>query len=214
MGKRLVIAIAGGTLVLYVAAIFIGLHARHLSLEWWEWWEGTKTVQAWSVPPESSIPNNAHGDSIRFGRSIFNETPLYAADNVGGKLSCSNCHADGGIQPYASPVVNVPKLFPMFNARAGHMISLKDRVQECFVRSENGKPLDYNGATMNALIDYMNWLSQPQPGHEPFKGRGLVKLPALTPNVENGKALYFTQCAGCHGNDGQGKVPMFPPVWG
>ena len=214
MGKRSVVIISGATLLVYVAAIFIGLHAHGLSLQWWGWWYGTKPVLPWTMPAETTIPENARGDSIRFGRLLFNETPVYAADKIGGKISCSNCHVEGGIQPYASPVVGMTKLFPMFNARAGHVISLKARVQECFVRSENGKPLDYNGPEMRALVEYITWLSQPEPGHKAFKGRGLVKLPEMVPDVENGRKIYFTQCAGCHGNDGAGRAPLFPAVWG
>jgi thiosulfate dehydrogenase len=111
-------------------------------------------------------------------------------------------------------MVGVPATFPQYNARAGHVISLKDRIQECFVRSENGKPLDYDGPEMKALVDYITWLSQPEPGHKPFKGKGLIKLPELTPDIDNGKQIYYTQCAGCHGNEGEGRAPLFPAVWG
>jgi thiosulfate dehydrogenase len=212
--KRTVGAVAGLTALLYVVAIVVGMKAHNLSLNWWGWWYGTKPFAAWQAPSLASLPEGPVGDSIRSGALLFDETPLYAPANVGGKISCANCHAEGGIQPYASPMVGLPKLFPMFNARAGHMISLKDRIQECFVRSENGKPIDYNGQIMKNLVDYINWLSIPQPGHTKYKGRGLVKLPDLVPDLDHGKQLYYTQCAGCHGNDGQGRLPMFPAVWG
>lgn len=169
---------------------------------------------AWQAPTSRSIPNGPLGESIRRGANIFKETPLYAREYTGAKISCANCHAEGGIQPFASPVVGVPALFPMYNERAGHVISLKDRIQECFVRSENGRPLDYDGEPMKNLVDYINWLSVPQPNHRPFTGRGLVSLPDLKPDPVHGKEIYAAQCAGCHGEDGNGRAPLFPPVWG
>jgi thiosulfate dehydrogenase len=209
--RRTIALVTAAILLIYCSMIFIGLLFHNLSISWWN-----PQVHAtdWQPPSYSSIPNGDLGDSIRRGASIFNETPLYASANTASKISCANCHAEGGIQPYASPMVGLPKLFPMYNARAGHKISMKDRIQECFVRSENGKPLDYNSDTMKNLVDYITWLSQPEPGHRPFEGRGLVKLPKLTPNPKNGEQIYFSQCAGCHGNDGAGRAPMFPALWG
>jgi thiosulfate dehydrogenase len=207
-----VFGIVAGTVLLYVTAIVAGLKVKDFSID-------RDRIQMhkgmdWTPPLESSIPDNARGDSIRRGRLLFNETPLYASQNTSGKIACGSCHAEGGMQPFASPMVGLPAKFPMFNARAGHTISLEDRVQECFVRSENGKPLDYKSDTMKAFVDYINWLSQPEPHRAPFKGRGLVSLPDLKPDPVHGKQVYVAQCAGCHGGDGLGRVPMFPPVWG
>jgi thiosulfate dehydrogenase len=212
VSSRKTITIAAfGILLVYGSAVVIGLLVHDLRFSWW----GAQVYATdWQPPRYSSIPESRLGDSIRRGAAIFNETPLYAADHTGSKISCANCHAEGGIQPYASPMVGLPKVFPMYNERAGHMISMKDRIQECFVRSENGKPLDYEGDTMKNLVDYITWLSQPQPGHKEFKGRGFVKLSALTPNPQNGEQIYSSQCAGCHGNDGAGRAPMFPALWG
>jgi thiosulfate dehydrogenase len=111
-------------------------------------------------------------------------------------------------------MVGLPALFPMYNERAGHVISLKDRIQECFVRSENGKPLDYDGAVMQSLVSYIKWLSQPQPNRRPYIGRGLVIVPDLKPDPKHGAAVYAMQCAGCHGQYGEGVPPQLPPVWG
>ena len=133
-------------LALYAGAIVGGLRVRDLSkvteVSTYTWpTEATSGRRAWTPPSRSTIPAGPRGESIRRGAKIFNETALYAAENTGARISCSSCHLEGGIQPFASPVVNVHPLFPMFNARAGHVITLEDRIQECFVRSENGRPL-------------------------------------------------------------------------
>jgi thiosulfate dehydrogenase len=111
-------------------------------------------------------------------------------------------------------VAGLPGLFPMFDNRANRVITLAERIQECFLRSENGRPVPYDGPEMIALIAYMQWLSQGQPTGQEFPGRGLVHLPELSPNVQHGSKVYMQQCGGCHGKDGAGMPPAVPPVWG
>lgn len=197
---------------MYAGTIIFGLRLKSLSSFWSAPQRGIWA--SWEPPLESSIPDTPKGESIRRGAQLFNDTPLYAAQFTGARLSCASCHAEGGIQPFASPMIGLPALFPMYNARAGHKISLKDRIQECFVRSENGKPLDYQGPIMQALVDYIDWLSQSEPARRPYVGRGLVALSDLKPDPAKGAQIYESQCAGCHGEHGEGMGPQFPPLWG
>jgi thiosulfate dehydrogenase len=212
MRQRWVIAVALLTVALYVGCIVIGLHLRNFS--YLDYPKPFQSKMAWRPPTNRDLPPGPLGDSIRQGALIFNETPLYASQYTHAHISCADCHAAGGVQPYASPMVGLPARFPMFNQRAGHVISLQDRVQECFVRSENGTPIPYQGSTMQSIVDYITWLSRPEPDRKPFVGRGLVSLPKLTPDPQRGQAIYAAQCAGCHGLDGQGRPPLFPPLWG
>ncbi len=212
MLRKSTVAVSLFVAAVYAGTIVIGLHVKSLSLYWAAPRAGVGA--AWKPPEESTIPDTPHGESIRRGALLFDETPRYASQYTGAKVSCANCHAEGGIQPFASPMVGLPALFPMFNLRAGRVISLKDRIQECFVRSENGSPLDYKGPEMQSLVDYITWLSQPEPSRRPYLGRGLVVLPDLQPDPRNGATVYAAQCAGCHGEHGEGIEPQFPPVWG
>jgi len=102
----------------------------------------------------------------------------------------------------------------MYRQRAGRVISLKDRIQECFVRSENGHPLPYDSPQMDALVAYMQWLSRPQPAYRKFFGRGLIDLPPLKPDPKHGAQIYAEHCTGCHGENGAGSLPLMPPLWG
>jgi thiosulfate dehydrogenase len=209
MANRSTMVVAGLIATIYIGAIIVGLRVNDLSSLPFT---STKNMVAWQPPRH--IPGGKLGASIRQGALLFNETPVYAAQYTSARLSCASCHAEGGIQPFASPVVGLPSLFPMFNARAGRMISLKDRVQECFVRSENGKPLSYESPEMRSILDYIEWLSQSSPGMRPFVGRGLVELPNLKPDSKRGAAIYRANCSGCHNSDGSGRAPLFPPLWG
>ena len=151
---------------------------------------------------------------IEFGRLLFNETPVYGSAYVKSRVSCSNCHVEGGIAPYGLPVVGSAQSFPMYSKRAGRAITLEDRIQECMTRSENGKPLGSDSREMKALFAYIGWLSEPHRDQEVFVGRGLEVLPAMLPDSKHGAAIYAAQCAGCHGVDGEGKRRPFPPLWG
>ena len=168
----------------------------------------------WTAPDPAKIPAGPFGDSVRLGLGIFEQTPKYAAAYVGNRLSCNDCHIQGGTAAHASPMVGLPGLFPMYNKRANRVISLEERIQECFLRSENGRRLPYDSPEMTALVSYMQWLSQGQTAGHPFPGRGLAKLPELQGNAARGEGLYRQQCAGCHGADGAGKPPILPALWG
>lgn len=208
--KKLTILVATLTAVLYASAIVAGLRVRNLSFDF----AATKDRKAWTPP--HTLPLGTLGESVRYGALLFNETPVYASNHTPSRVSCSSCHAEGGIQPYASPVVGVPALFPMFNQRAGRVITMKDRIQECFVRSENGTPLAEDGPEMLAIVQYIEWLSRLPPNTRPFVGRGLIQLPVLTqgPDPVHGAQIYAAQCAGCHGDNGEGRGRLFPPLWG
>ncbi len=217
-GKAAAVAVMAAIALVYAAAIAVGMHVRDLGFL-----SEVPTFPAaaallrrpdWTPSAMAPIPAGAKGDSIRRGQMLFNETQLYAGAHARARISCAGCHAEGGIQPYASAVVGVHATFPQFNLRAGHIITLEDRIQECFVRSENGAPLDYKGAEMRAIVDYIDWVSTPEPGHKPFVGRGLVSIPERTPDPVRGQQIYAAQCAGCHGDNGEGRLHKFPPLWG
>ncbi|HWG21386.1 MAG TPA: c-type cytochrome [Terracidiphilus sp.] len=205
-------SIAALTVVLYVSAIVLGLRVKSLST--FSAHAATHRILPWQPPARATLPLGPLGDSIRRGAQIFNNTRLYAAAYTASRVSCTNCHSDGGIQPYASPVVDSPGRYPVYSPRAGRVISLQDRIEECFVRSENGQPLPYDSAEMRALVDYIAWLSQPQPDRVAFEGIGFIRLPQLKPDPSRGARVYAGQCAGCHGEHGEGAPPLFPPLWG
>jgi thiosulfate dehydrogenase len=173
-----------------------------------------QSVNAGTTADTAKQPSNSDDQTalVHQGKLIFDETPKYASKYVGNRLACNDCHIGSGTGAYAAPMIDMAGLFPMFKARAGHMISLQNRIQECFSRSEAGSPAPLDSPEMKALVAYIDYLSKDQVKGKPYKGRGFVKLPPLTADPVHGKAVYAARCAACHGADGAGVPPILPAV--
>lgn len=172
------------------------------------------------VPADSTIPAGPEGDAIRLGRQLMNDTRKQLPRNVGNGLNCSSCHIAGGTQANAGPYVGLMALFPMYNARDGRVISLQTRINDCFERSMNGRPLAWDSKEMNAMLMYIRWLSTGVPVGSQVAGRGMGQVDAsLKPDRVRGATIYVAKCASCHGPQGAGTPDgsggyVFPPVWG
>ena len=209
MKRMLPVALAVGTLAVYCAAIVVGAGMRR----WGPFWPDGPVRTEWRMERTDTLGQERR-DLVEYGRRLFDETPVYAAAHVKSRIACANCHMEGGIAAYAAPVVGAAQAYPQYSKRAARSITLEDRVEECMTRSENGVPLDADGREMKALVAYIDWLSEPHAGQRKFVGRGLEKLPVMVPDVGNGARVYAVQCAGCHGENGEGRRPQFPPLWG
>jgi thiosulfate dehydrogenase len=173
------------------------------------------------APVPSSIPAGALGDAIRLGQRIVTATQATSVKAyVGNGLTCANCHLDAGRQAYAAPLVGLTGLFPEYESRSASVVSLEERMNQCFERSMNGRKLPSASPEMVALLAYTAWLSQGVPTGTAVVGRGFqdVKAPE-PPDPGRGKALYAQKCAACHGANGQGTPGadgafVFPPLWG
>jgi thiosulfate dehydrogenase len=190
-------------------------------------------VTAWDVPQnpltDLSLDASPMGKEVRRGYQIFVDTANQAPRFARAKVTCANCHLNAGQRERALPVVGVAGMFPEPNARAGRLISLPDRVVDCFNRSENAAAHDAadlptpSSDEVLAVVAYVTWLSRGFPvGEKPaFRARNtlpaasLVPIAALDPAA--GASIYSAQCASCHGADGQGVQigdKKAGPLWG
>jgi thiosulfate dehydrogenase len=212
----------GVILLVTIAGVYI------VTLPWWNATIEQEETQ-WKVPAQ--MPAGEQGELVRYGQNLFNDTPLYLGPDVadakmryaGNRLSCQNCHANGGTQRNGLGLVGITRRFPQFNARAGHAITLEDRVNGCFERSMNGKALPSEGREMKAYLAYMGWLSTDVPsGTKHMDGQGVLKLASLDrwadPGI--GESVFKQNCTVCHGANGlgqkaqDGKSYKYPPLWG
>jgi thiosulfate dehydrogenase len=164
-----------------------------------------------------SAPN---ADQLVRGMRLHLQTRTLLPQNVGNKLNCTSCHLNSGTVAYASPFEDVAQSFPSYNPRIGRVITLVDRINNCFKRSMNGKPLPVDSADMKAMGAYFEWLDRATGPKAKVPGRGVGKMDTnIKPSVENGKRIYAQQCAVCHGKDGEGLKAvdgraLYPPLWG
>jgi len=202
-------------------------------------------VTAWDYPrnplTDASLDDSKLSKDIKWGFQIFTDTPGEAPHFAPGRGSCNNCHLNGGQRERALPLVGVAGMFPEYNRRAGRLISLADRVVDCFLRSQNATgrlPSENDARTLEeagrdlptptskevlAVSAYITWASNGSVvGKNPtWRGQNTIAASSLIPvaklDRQKGEAIFLERCTSCHGVDGQGvavgdKKPG--PLWG
>lgn len=185
------------------------------------WKAAPQSPDHFSPPPESTLPTGGrYGAMILLGENIFTDTPRYAGNYVGNRLSCSNCHLDRGRSPTAAPMWAAVPTFPKYRRKNDRVNTLQMRIQGCFRYSENGRAPPPDGRALVALTTYMHWLATGLPIGVKPKASGYPKMaePADGFDRERGRNVYASHCALCHGEEGQGRIAggeqVFPALWG
>jgi thiosulfate dehydrogenase len=168
---------------------------------------------AFAPPPDSLIPDDATGRSIRRGRALLVSTRDSLPDHVGSALQCVSCHPNEGRKPGAMPWVGVYARYPQYRSRSASISLIEDRVNDCFERSMNGKALDPASRDMRDIVAYMAFLSRGVPIGARVEGQGLTMLKLTRGDSARGAALFPENCVRCHGPGGEGSA-VAPPLWG
>jgi thiosulfate dehydrogenase len=198
----------------------------------------TTMVTAWDYPKnpltDKGLDDSRLSSDIRWGFKLFTNTPAEVPRFAPSRMSCSNCHLNGGQRERSLPLVGVAGMFPEYNRRSGRLYSLNDRIVDCFLRSENATGAMEEGVErweapspaskeVLALAAYITWLARGSTvGSNPtWRGQNTIKTDALIPvarlEPRKGEAIFQERCISCHGADGQGvaigdKKPG--PLWG
>lgn len=172
------------------------------------------------APRLADMLKEKNAAQLILGARLNIETGRLLPQHVGNGLNCASCHLNAGTVGGGSPYVGVSAAFPTYAARAGRVITLEDRINGCFPRSMNGKPLPPGSQDMQAMLAYIEWMRRDaQPG-EKVPGRGIGKIDQkLKPDPVNGERIYHAQCAACHGAQGEGIRStsgqwVYPALWG
>lgn len=166
-------------------------------------------------------------EAVIYGNDLVARTAQYFGPQgqiaaITNGMNCQNCHLDAGKRSWGNNYSAVASTYPKFRDRSGSIESIPKRVNDCFERSLNGKPIDTNSREMKAIVAYIQWLGQTvPPGKKPI-GSGIVNLDYLDrpASPEKGALVYTAKCQSCHGADGQGQLdPLgygyaYPPLWG
>nr|WP_197999937.1 c-type cytochrome [Gimesia alba] len=172
-------------------------------------------------PIPTEFPPGELGEVIKLGRELVEQTNTHPLSRpyVGNALSCSSCHLKAGTVPYAASFLGTAAAYPAWSPREKRVITLEDRVLNCFMRSQNGIRPPKGSKVAIAITAYITWLSTGSPlKMNPEKPLGPnrvrpLKIKSEQANAQRGKGLYNDQCADCHGKAGQG-TEEGPPVWG
>ena len=171
--------------------------------------------------PVADYPPGPLGEAVRLGKKLVNETSLHPLTKpyVGNQLNCTSCHLDAGQHPRAASFIGVAAAYPAYSPRESAVITLEDRILNCFERSQNGVRPPNGSQVSVAIASYITWLSRNMPiNMNPIAPLGPNSVPVLEvgdgkPRIEQGQLLYADRCASCHEDDGSGSDEG-PPVWG
>ncbi|MFD2446942.1 c-type cytochrome [Bacillus sp. CGMCC 1.16607] len=165
-----------------------------------------KSDHPYLPPSMDEVPTGEEGELIKLGEKLHNQTSDVLDGYVGNTLSCASCHANGGVDG-SLDLVGISKTYPQYNPRAGKEVTIEDRINGCFKRSMNGKPLPKESDELKAMVTYYTFISQNVP--DGTTERPWAKLPKAegdlaTINIDEGRELYNKACITCHGEDGSG----------
>lgn len=180
----------------------------------------SRDTRPFETPRLADMLKEKNAEQLVLGARLNIDSARMLPDHVGAKMNCASCHLNAGTVADGSPYIGVSAFFPSYGARAGRDIDLKERINGCFRRSMNGKPLGKDSEEMLAMVAFFDWMAGETKPEDKVEGRGVGKIDrSIVPNPENGQKIYAAQCAICHGDNGQGiknaKGEMvYPPLWG
>ena len=183
-----------------------------------------------------AYPDGELGRMVKLGEDIMKHTNTHplTKEMVGNHLNCQNCHlagADGkpGTGDGIGTFIGTATAFPAFSKREGTIQTLQDRINNCFMRSMNGKRPIIDTEASLAMAAYVTWLSDGMPMHMDTKRPcspktsarwsknqkkfAAIQKKATHANYVAGQKIFEAKCASCHGKNGAG-MGTFPPLWG
>lgn len=181
----------------------------------------------WNAPAWNTVEVDPNSNLIKYGKELIVNTSEYLGPNgivakISNGMNCQNCHLEAGTAPLGNNYSAVLSTYPKIRGRSGKMEDIPKRVNDCFERSLNGKPLDIYSKEMQAIVAYMEWLGKDVPTGEKPKGVGIYDVPLLDRAADpiTGNAVYARLCQSCHMEDGRGMMKAnnsgytYPPLWG
>jgi thiosulfate dehydrogenase len=181
----------------------------------------------WKASDWSLMDKEPNAEELNYGKELVANTAEYLGPKgkvkaMSNGMNCQNCHLQAGTTPFGNNYSAVAATYPKFRARSGTEEDIQKRINDCFERSLNGKPLARDSKEMKAMVAYINWVGKEVPKGEVPIGSGLYEVPLLDRAADpiKGKLVYDLQCASCHQTDGKGMAKpdgtgyLYPPLWG
>ena len=185
------------------------------------------SISFWRPPALSSVPEKMLANQILWGKELIVNTAAYFGPKgsilrMSNGMNCQNCHLEAGTKIWGNNYGSVWANYPKYRARSGAVEDLTKRINDCFLRSLNGKALDTSGKDMRAIKAYIEFVGSNVAEGKNAKGSGLYELPFLNRplNPNQGKLLFVEKCQSCHQPNGGGLLAenklsyLYPPLWG
>lgn len=174
----------------------------------------TKTdTAAHSSSADTTFPAGPMGNAARRGRALLAATRDSLPSHVGSTLRCFSCHLDEGRRATALPLTRSYINYPQYRSRQARVQLIEDRINDCFVRSLNGRPLDNDGDDMKDIIVFLAWLGRGAAPADAAPAHDAAVLVHLDADTARGATVFGAKCARCHGASGHG-IATYPPLWG
>lgn len=181
----------------------------------------------WQAPDLNGLPDDEQGKMIRYGHALITNTSLFFGlkgkiATITNGMDCQNCHIDAGARSFGGCFSAVASTYPRYRERSGRIESIEFRINDCMMRSLNGKKIDSTSKEMQAMVAYLKWIGKDVAKNKKPIGAGLEDLSFLkrAADPENGKKIFLAKCTVCHGQNGEGMLNhdssfyLYPPLWG
>jgi len=160
----------------------------------------------------NSLPADSTSNMIRHGYNLLMETSNIVGPGVkdtamrfaGNNLECRNCHFDAGQVKNTYNLIGVANRYPSVDKATNKSTSLVDRVNGCFMRSMNGRPMEANLYHMRSIIAYLNWISKGVPNDLEGVNISDVGTISRAPDAVRGQSVFANNCMSCHADKGLG----------
>ena len=124
----------------------------------------------WAAPDTASIPKDDEGKLILYGRKLIIHTAKYfgpkgSISKTTNGMNCQNCHLDAGTRPYGNNLGSTTSTYPEFLPRAGSVVTIPQKINECFSRSLNGTPIDTNSKEIDIKMGTLSKALASQGGY-------------------------------------------------
>ena len=93
------------------------------------------------------------------------------------------------------------------------MVTLEERINDCFQRSLNGHAIERSSSAMTDLVSYMWFISRGVPVDGKIAGQGMKEIVGAAGDTLRGQRIFAGTCTVCHGMNGEGTLAA-PPLWG
>ena len=180
-------AIGAATLVLGAAVLAAGATAQERPIPRGKVQSGV----AFLAPDQRALQQDAFANPgmlwVERGERLWREPP-----GRGGR-SCASCHGDA-----AASMKGVAARYPAFDTKAGRLLNLEGRINECRTAHQGATPFPYESEALLSLTAYVAHQSRGMPVAVAIDG------PARK-HFETGEKLYYQRrgqlnlaCAQCH----------------